>query len=80
MSTRLQKFIENQLLSAKYEYDKSVKQWVGWVPKFNGVYSQGESVEKVRSNLAEILEEHVFLSVSENETVKGFSLKLPVNA
>ena len=80
MDTRFQKFIESQLFSAQYEYDKSVNQWTGWLPKLKGVYSQGESIEEVRGNLVEILEEQVFLSISKNKQVKGFSLKIPINA
>ena len=80
MSIRLQKFIENQLQTAQYEYDKSVKSWIGWLPRFRGVYSQGKNLESVRNQLAEILEEQVFLSVKNRKPVKGFSLKLPVHA
>ena len=78
--SRLQKFIEDRLLSAEYEYDVSVKQWVGWLPRFYGVYSQGKTVEIVRNELAEILEEQIFLSVKDRKPVRGFSLRLPVNA
>ena len=53
--SRLQKFIENQLLLAQYEYDESVRRWIGWIPRFRGVYSQGRTIEIVRNELAEIL-------------------------
>ncbi|HEY4524559.1 MAG TPA: type II toxin-antitoxin system HicB family antitoxin [Candidatus Paceibacterota bacterium] len=78
--SRLQKFIEKQLLLAEYKYDESVNQWVGWLPRFRGVYSQGKNIEVVRSELAEILEEQIFLSVKDRKPVRGFSLRLPVNA
>ncbi|MEK7585102.1 MAG: hypothetical protein AAB455_01115 [Patescibacteria group bacterium] len=78
--SRLQKFIESQLISAEYKYDGSVDQWIGWVPRFRGVYSQGKNIESVRNDLAEILEEQIFLSVKNRKPVKGFSLKLSVNA
>lgn len=78
--SRLQKFIEDQLLLAEYEYDESVKQWVGWLPNFRGVYSQGKNIEAARNELSEILEEQIFLSVKNQKPIKGFSLKLPVNA
>ena len=78
--SRLQKFIENQLLVAEYKYDESVKQLTGWLPRFRGVYSQGENVEVVRNELAEILEEQIFLSVKDRKPVRGFSLRTTVNA
>lgn len=73
MITKLQKFIESKLLSAQYEYDPSVKQWVGWLRGFPGVYGQGDSVEAVRQELAEMLEEYTITSLQENKKVKGFS-------
>ena len=78
--SRLQKFIEDQLLLAEYKYDESVKQWTGWLPRFQGVYSQGKNIEIVRNELAEILEEQIFISVKDRKPIKGFSLKLSVNA
>ncbi len=73
MVTKLQKFIESKLLSAQYEYDSSVKQWVGWVRGFPGVYGQGDSVEAVRQELAEMVEEYVLTSLQEKRKISGFS-------
>lgn len=80
MVIRLQKFVEDQLKTAQYEHDTSVDSWAGWLPKFKGVYAQGNSIEEVRVELAEILEEHVLLSVRNKKPVKGFSLKLSTYA
>ncbi len=38
------------------------------------------TIEAVRVELAEILEEHIFLSIQNKKPVKGFSLKLPAYA
>ena len=78
--SRLQKFIENQLLLAEYEYGQSVKQWVGRLPRFRGVYSQGKNIEVIRNELAEILEEQIFLSVKDRKPIRGFPLRVPINA
>ena len=72
MSTRLQQFIESKLLAAQYEYDPSVKQWVGWVRGFPGIYSQAGTVEAARQELAEMIEEYILSSLREKKRVKGF--------
>ena len=60
-------------MAAQYEYDPSVKRWVGWVRGFPGVYSQSETVEAVRQELAEMVEEYILTSVQEKKKVRGFS-------
>jgi predicted RNase H-like HicB family nuclease len=35
-----------------------VGEWCGWINGLPGVYAQGESVEIVRQELAEMVEEH----------------------
>ncbi len=41
MELKTQQFIEKALLRAEYKFDASVKQWVGWVKGFPGIYAQG---------------------------------------
>ncbi|MFH1402439.1 MAG: type II toxin-antitoxin system HicB family antitoxin [Patescibacteria group bacterium] len=74
MKLKLQQFIENKLTKAHYEFDESVGQWCGSVQGVPGVYAQAESVEKVREELAEILEEWILFSLRDNQKIKGFNL------
>lgn len=80
MTLRTQKFVEKMLARAHYEFDESVKEWVGWINGFPGVYAQGDRIENVRQELAEVLEEYLFLSAQEKRSVPGFELKFPVHA
>ena len=74
MKLKLQQFIEKKLSKANYEFDKSVNQWAGWIDGVAGVYAQGKSIESVRNELAEILEERVLMSIWEQKKVAGLSL------
>ena len=79
MKFKIQQFVENKLLNAEYEFDRSVGQWAGWIKGFSGVYSQGNSIELVRQELAEMLEEYILVSLQENRKVRGLNIKLPQN-
>jgi predicted RNase H-like HicB family nuclease len=72
MQLRVQNFIENKLSRAEYKYDESVNVWVGWIKDVPGIYAQSETIEDVRSELAEVLEEYLLMSLQENKTIKGF--------
>ena len=74
MKLRLQQFVENKLSKAHYEFDESVKQWAGSIKGVPGVYAQAENIEKVREELAEILEEWVLFGLRDNQKLKGFNL------
>jgi len=80
MTLKTQQFIEKMLLRAEYNFDESVGEWVGWVKSFPGVYAQGQDVESVRQELAEMIEEYLFVSFQEKKQVPGFSLKLHSHA
>lgn len=79
MTFKIQQFVEDKLLNAEYEFDKSVGQWAGWIKGFPGVYAQGNSIELARRELAEVLEEYVLVSLQEKKKVKGFNIKLLQN-
>ncbi len=63
MKTSVQTYIEKMLERANYEYDKSVKMWVGSIAGVRGIYAQGTGVEEVRQELSEMLEENLLLAV-----------------
>ena len=79
MTFKIQQFIENKLLNAEYEFDKSVGQWAGWIKGLPGVYAQCDSVELARRELAETLEEYILASLQEKKKIKGFNIKLLQN-
>ena len=79
MKFKIQQFIESKLLDAKYEFDETVNQWTGWIEGFPGVYSQGDNIELVRRELAEIMEEYIFVSLQEKRKIKGLNIKFIQN-
>ena len=79
MKTSVQQYIDKMLENAQYKYDESVKAWAGSVSGVRGIYAQGASVEEVRRELSEILEENLLLAIRDKKKVIGFRLK-PVHA
>lgn len=75
MKTSVQEYIEKMLQRANYEYDESVKMWAGSVTGVPGVYAQGASVEAVRQELSEVLEENLLLSIRDKKKIVGFRLE-----
>lgn len=67
-------YILRLLHKAHYEYDPSVKDWVGWVVGYPGVYAQGRTIEIVRADLASILEDFLVLDLQKGKKVPGVSI------
>jgi len=76
MTLKTQQFIEKELVNAEYVFDDSVKEWSGWIRGFPGIYAQAKDIEGVRQELAETLEEFLFLSFQKKQPVKGFDIKI----
>ena len=70
---KLFQYIIRLLKKAHYEYDSSVRAWVGWIEGFPGVYAQAKNVEEVRSKLISTLEESILLSIKEGKRIHGLS-------
>ena len=70
---KLFQYIVRLLKKAQYEYDPSVKAWVGWIEGFPGIYAQAKNVEGVRSELISMLEEWVLVDIKEGKRVPGLS-------
>lgn len=51
------------LKNADYEFDTSTNSWCASLDKLPGVYAQADTIEDARSELAEIIEEYVFVSL-----------------
>ncbi len=67
----LTQYIQAAMRQAKYEILSDDKSFYGEIPEFQGVYSNAETLEDCRNELAEVLEEWIFFRLSRN-------LSLPV--
>lgn len=65
-------YIENLLKRAEYEYDKETKSWCASVKELPGAYAQSDTVEKVREQLAEVIEDYILISLQEKHPLPGF--------
>jgi predicted RNase H-like HicB family nuclease len=72
MELFLIKYINEMLKKANYEYDSAINSWCASVDKLPGVYAQADTIEDARSELAEIIEEYVFVSLQEGHPLPGF--------
>ena len=72
MDLYLIKYINKMLKKASYEYDAATDSWCASVDDLPGVYAQAETVEDVRSELAEVIEEYVFVSLQEGHPLPEF--------
>lgn len=67
-------YIQKLLQKAHYEYDSSIKDWVGWIAGYPGVYAQGRTVEDVRTDLASVLEDFLVMDLQEGKRIPGVSV------
>ena len=65
-------YINKMLKKAIYEYDSATDVWCASVDELPGVYAQADTVEDVRSELAEVIEEYVFVSLQEGHPLAEF--------
>ncbi|MBM3131742.1 MAG: type II toxin-antitoxin system HicB family antitoxin [Chloroflexi bacterium] len=75
----LSEYIRAALKRAKYEILSDDGTYYGEIPGFDGVYANAETLESCRDELAEVLEEWIFLRLSRNlpmPIVDGIELKI----
>jgi predicted RNase H-like HicB family nuclease len=60
----LTEYIEAAMRKAKYEILSDDNTFYGFIPGFDGVYSNAEDLETCRSELKEVLEEWIMLGIS----------------
>ncbi len=65
-------YISKLLKKASYEYDPSTESWCASVDELTGTYDQADTVEDVRSELAEVIEEYIFVSLQEGHPLPEF--------
>lgn len=76
MKLYITQYIENLLHKAEYEYDEKTKSWCASVKDLPGAYAQADTVEQVREELAEVIEDYILVSLREKHSLPGFK-KLP---
>lgn len=62
----LSQYIQKALRRAKYEILEDDGTFYGEIPGFQGVYSNADTLEDCRNELAEVLEEWIFFRISRN--------------
>lgn len=62
MKLYITQYIENLLSKAEYEYDPETKSWCASIKDLPGAYAQADTVEEVRSQLAEVIEDYILVS------------------
>lgn len=72
MKLYITNYIENLLKKADYEYDKETNSWCAGVKELPGAYAQADTVEEVREQLAEVIEDYVLISLQQRQSLPGF--------
>jgi predicted RNase H-like HicB family nuclease len=75
----LNQYIKEALRQAKYEILSDDKSFYGEIPGFQGVWANAATLEDCRNELAEVLEEWIFLHLSDNTplpVVNGLKLSV----
>jgi predicted RNase H-like HicB family nuclease len=75
----LSQYIKAALKQAKYSILNDDDSFYGEIPGFQGVWANAETLENCREELAEVLEEWIFLHLSDNTplpTVRGLKLSV----
>ncbi len=61
--------VDLYLRDAQYEYDAETRQWCAWVERLPGAYAQASTVEGARSQLAEVIEDYILVSLYNQDPV-----------
>ena len=72
MKLYITRYIENILRKAEYEYDQDTKSWCAKVKELPGAYSQADTVEETREELAKVIEDYILVSLQERQVLPGF--------
>jgi len=65
-------YIEKMLKKVKYQYDENTKSWCAILEELPGVYAQADTVEAVRQQVAEVIEDYIIVSLQKNQELKSF--------
>lgn len=75
----LSQYIQSAMNQAKYKILEDDEGFYGEIPGFQGVWANAETLEDCRNELAEVLEEWIFLHLSDNTplpVVNGLKLSV----
>ena len=72
MKLYITQYIENLLQKAEYEYDKETKSWCASIDDLPGAYAQADTVERVREQLSEVIEDYILVSIQERHSLPDF--------
>lgn len=64
--------VEMYLKRAHYEHDKKTGEWCAWVEGLPGAYAQADTVESVRNQLAEVVEDYMLVSLYNRNPIPEF--------
>lgn len=66
----LSQYIQAAMRLARYEILNDDKSFYGEIPGFQGVYANAATLEDCREELAEVLEEWIFLHLADNTPLR----------
>jgi predicted RNase H-like HicB family nuclease len=73
-------YVEQQLKKARYEFDPATKSWCAWASSLPGAYAQADTVEEVRDQLAEVIEDYIFVALRKGSKLPQFRWPRPVKS
>ncbi|MCP6718326.1 MAG: DUF1902 domain-containing protein [Patescibacteria group bacterium] len=65
-------YIEKLLRKAEYEHDEETRSWCASIKELPGAYAQANTIEEVREQLAEVIEDYILVSLREKHSLPGF--------
>ncbi len=72
MNLYMMNYIESMLRRANYEFDEQTKSWCASIDALPGAYAQADTIEDVRAELAEVIEEYVLISLQAGHPLPEF--------
>lgn len=64
--------VDSYLKDAQYEHDAETRQWCAWVERLPWAYAQADTVEDVRNQLAEVVEDYLLVSLYNQSSTPEF--------
>ena len=71
--TTLSEYVAEALSLARYEFCGEIGQWCAYIDKLPGVWAQGDTVEEVRAELAEVIEGWLILALQRDERIPAIN-------
>ena len=65
----ISRYVSIALAGAKYEYCHNAGDWCAWVEEVPGCWSQADTVEEARAELAEVIEGWLILCLEQGDPI-----------